>query len=143
MAWQELRRMRRRTRQAMRIREWPWRRKVALGAWVPVGIVAFLLFTGPNGSPSGAEVTATTKPPTVTTVKLPPPKASVKQIADGLRVFKQRQADVKHWVNATPVRLTPQQQFDMLRWFGARKRLLVQQHKAAEKTTHHRSQMTP
>jgi hypothetical protein len=40
--------MRRKIRRAVRVRSWPWRTKLAVGAWVPAVVVAAALFTGPN-----------------------------------------------------------------------------------------------
>src|SRR5262252_97410 len=121
MGWPKLRRVRRQTRQALRFAEWPWRRKVAIGAWVPVAVVGFFLFTGPNGSPSGAETGITPQPKTVTTAKAQLPKASVKTLADRLRAFRQTQDDVTYWIGATPQRLTLAQQTQKARWRSDRR----------------------
>ena len=127
----------------MRVRDWPWRRKVAIGAWVPVAVVGFFLFTGPNGSPSGATPDITPQPKTVTTVKAPMPKASVKQLAERFRAFQQTQKDVQNWASATPKRLTLQQQQDVARWRGVRRKQLLRQHNAAVASSHHRTPTTP
>jgi hypothetical protein len=142
MAWQQLRRMRRRTRQASRVRDWPWRRKVAIGAWVPVAVVAFVLFTGPNGSPSGATPDLPPQPKTVTTVSVPPPNFDVKDASNKIRAFMQTQQGVRRWVVATPIHLTPQQSHDMARWLAVRRKQLIQKHQAAVASSHHRSQKT-
>jgi hypothetical protein len=126
----------------MRVREWPWRRKVALGAWVPVAVVGFFLFTGPNGSPSGATTDITPQPKTVTTLKALPPRASVKQIADGFRAYQQTQEAVSRWINAMPPRLTLAQQLARSKWRAARVKALVQDHKAATAIANHRDQKT-
>jgi len=126
----------------MRVREWPWRRKVAFGAWVPVAVAAFFLFTGPNGSPSGAATAPKPKPKTVTTATVSPDRASVKQIADRLRAFKQTQDDVTYWIAATPTRLTLAQQLAKARWRADRRKELLQKHKAAVASSHHRDQKT-
>jgi len=143
MGLPKLRRMRRQTRQAMRVRDWPWRRKVAIGAWVPVAVVGFFLFTGPNGSTSGATTDIKPQPKTVTTVKVLPPKAGVKQITDRLQAFQQTQKDVSYWVHATPQRLTLAQQTAKARWRSDRRKQLLAKHKAAVASSHHRDQKTP
>src|SRR5262245_34352061 len=143
MGWQQLRRMRRRSRQAMRVQEWPWRRKVAIGAWVPVGLVGFFLFTGPNGSPSGASTDLKPEPRTVTTVAALPPKISSKQIADRFREFPQTKDDVTAWIQATPKRLTRQQALDKARWRAERQKALTVKHKTAVSASHHPDQTTP
>ena len=136
--------MRRRTRQAVRVREWPWRRKVAIGAWVPVAVVGFVLFTGPNGSPSGAApAVVKPQPKTVTTAAARPADASVQKITEQFRAFKQTQDDVAAWVDATPKRLTLAQQLAKARWRSQRRKQLLQQHKAAVASSHHRDQKTP
>ena len=140
---QQLRRVRRQTRQAVRVRDWPWRRKVAFGAWVPVAIVGFFLFTGPNGSPSGATTDLNSRPKTVTTVKAPLPKPSLKQFLQRIAAIRQTQKDVSYWAAATPTRLTLQQQQDKARWRADRRKQLLQQHKAAVASSHHRDQKTP
>jgi len=143
MSWQQLRRMRRQTRQAMRIRDWPWRRKVAVGAWVPVALVGFVLFTGPNGSPSRAGAEVKPVPRTVTTVSVPYGKPSLKQFQQRINEFTQTQQDVNYWINATPTRLTLAQQVAKARWLAQRRRDLLQKHKAAVASSHHRDQKTP
>src|SRR4051794_9650867 len=42
------RRMRRKLRKAARVRDWPRRTKIAVGAWIPAIVLALALFTGPN-----------------------------------------------------------------------------------------------
>jgi hypothetical protein len=143
MAWQELRRMRRRTRHAVRIRDWPWRRRVAIGAWVPVAVVAFFLFTGPNGSPSGAAPDVKPEPKTVTTVTVLPPKLNLKDATQRIRDLQQTQTDVSYWVNATPVHLTLKQQHAMGRWLAVRRKALLEKHVAATASSHHRALKTP
>jgi hypothetical protein len=137
MFGQQVRRMRRRTRQALRVREWPWRRKVALGAWVPVAILGFYLFTGPNGA-SSADTPPTTRPATVTTVKAPPPKLSPNQLKEALASVHNTQKDVAAWVQVTPGRRTLQQVHDWERWLAIRHRQLLQKHHAAVRTTRHK-----
>src|SRR5262249_50982652 len=117
-------------------------RKVAIGAWIPVAVVGFFLFTGPNGSPSGATTDIKPAPKTVTTVRVPLPKASLKQFLQRLAQIQQTQKDVKHWADAAPARLTRQQQADKDRWQAERRRQLVQKHKAAVASSHHRDQKT-
>jgi hypothetical protein len=139
MDWQQLRRMRRRARHSMRFREWPWRRKVALGAWIPVLVVAFVLFTGPNKSSSTA-ATPITRPPTVTTVPVKPGRASVEQIKQELISLVRTEKAVTYWVEATPPRLTLTQQLAKARWRAQRRKDLLGQHKAAVASAHHRDQ---
>ena len=126
----------------MRIGEWPWRRKVAIGAWVPVAVVGFFLFTGPNGSPSGAAPEIKPQPKTVTTVKAPLPKPSAQQFAQAAKSIKQTEKGVSYWVSATPKRLTLAQQQAKARWRADRRKQLLAQHKAAVASSHHRDQKT-
>jgi hypothetical protein len=126
----------------MQFREWPWRRKIAVGAWVPVAVVGFFLFTGPNGSTSGASTEIAPQPKTVTTLKARPPRASVKQLAESFRAYQQTQDDVRYWINANPQRLTLAQQKAKARWRADRQRQLLQKHKAAVASSHHRDQKT-
>jgi hypothetical protein len=141
MDWQQLRRMRRRLRSTFRVSQWPWRRKVAIGAWLPVAILAFVLFTGPNHS-STATAEVPEKPVTVTTVAVSPKAASVKDITQKLNEFKQTQNDVGNWIQATPNRLTLKQQVAKQRWRSDRRRQLLAKHKAAVASSHHRTTST-
>jgi hypothetical protein len=136
MFGQQIRRMRRRTRQALRVREWPWRRKVALGAWVPVAVVGFFLFTGPNGA-SSASSPPTTRPETVTTVKAPLPKLSRNQLKEAFASVNATKQEVATWVKYTRVRLTLKQQRAMEKWVAAKNRVLLGNHRAAVKSTRH------
>jgi hypothetical protein len=129
--------MRRRTRQAFRVREWPWRRKVALGAWVPVAVVAFFLFTGPNGS-SSATTSPTTRPKTVTTIKAPLPKMSANQLKEAFASVKATQHDIADWVKFTRARLTLRQTKDFEKWLAARHRALLGKHRAAVRSSKHK-----
>lgn len=56
-------------RRALRVRNWPVHRKIALGAWIPVAIVALAVFTGPNraGSSTAPPATAPAAQETTTT----------------------------------------------------------------------------
>jgi hypothetical protein len=139
----DARRLRRRTRQALRVREWPWRRKIALGVWAPVAVVAFFLFTGPNGSRSGATTDVTQPPKTVVTVKVGLPAPNRQEISDRMNAFQHTSEDISKWVNATPIHLTPQQQHDMARWLAVRRKQLIQKHQAAVASSHHRDQKKP
>lgn len=56
----EPRALRRKIRRAFHVRSWPWRTKLAVGAWIPAIILALALFTGPNRPSSAADTTATT-----------------------------------------------------------------------------------
>src|SRR5690349_12198518 len=98
MAWKQVRRFRRRTRQAMRVRDWPWRRKIAIGAWIPVALVAFVLFTGPNGERSAATPDLKPVHKTVTTVTVPPPKLNVKEATRRISELQETQSAVNYWV---------------------------------------------
>ena len=121
----------------MRVRDWPWRRKVALGAWVPVGVVAFVLFTGPNGASSATP--PTTEPRTVGTVKVAPPKVSLKNLKEKFASIKATQDDVAAWIQATPNRLTVAQQLAKAKWRATRRKQLLVDHKAAVASSHHRN----
>jgi hypothetical protein len=46
--------MHRRMRRKMRWREWSWRRRIAVGIWIPVAIAVFALCTGPNRASGNA-----------------------------------------------------------------------------------------
>ncbi len=66
----------RQARRALRFRKWPLRRRIAVVAWIPVVVLWFLLYTGPNSAANSApHVTTTTRawvpPPTAPTT---PPK---------------------------------------------------------------------
>jgi hypothetical protein len=63
----EPRAVRRKIRRVFRVRTWPWRTKVAVGAWIPAIIVAAALFTGPNRPASSSDASNTTP----TTEKIP------------------------------------------------------------------------
>jgi hypothetical protein len=132
-----VRRMRRRTRQILRFHEWPWRRQVALGVWVPVAVVAFFLFTGPNGA-SSATPPPTTRPATVTTVKPPLPKLSVDQLKQTFVAMRSAQLNVNTWVQATPRRLTLAQQTAKNKWRAVRRKQLLGQHRAAVASSRHK-----
>jgi hypothetical protein len=83
----EPRAVRRKIRRVFRVRTWPWRTKVAVGAWVPAIIVAAALFTGPNRPASGADASNTTPTtrniPKVVTPKLPTPSTVPLEVALG------------------------------------------------------------
>jgi hypothetical protein len=72
----EPRALRRNIRRALRVRGWPWRTKLAIGAWIPAIIVAVALFTGPNAPASDTSATTPTTRglPKVVSPKLPIPK---------------------------------------------------------------------
>jgi len=53
------RRMRRKLRKATRVRDWPRRTKIAVGAWIPAIVLALALFTGPNRSAGSTDGSAT------------------------------------------------------------------------------------
>jgi len=63
-----LERLGRQARRSLRFRKWPLRRRIAVIAWIPVAVLWFLLYTGPNAANS-APVPATT----TTTEWTPPP----------------------------------------------------------------------
>jgi hypothetical protein len=142
MGLKQLRRTRRRARQALRFSEWPWRRKVAFGAWVPVVLVGFFLFTGPSRS-SSADTNQVEAPKTVTTVVVPPTAVPVKDITQHIRDIIQTQQGVKEWINAMPPRLTLAQQLAYDRWYAARRRQLLGKHEAAQKSSHNPGQPVP
>jgi len=59
----------RQARRSLRFRKWPLRRRIAVIAWVPVLLLWFLLYTGPNSAANSAPAPATT----TTTEWTPPP----------------------------------------------------------------------
>ena len=82
----ESRRIGKQVRRALRFRKWPLRRKVAVGIWVPVLVVALALLTGPNRGGGGAAAplpTTTTLITTTTTIKSTTPSTS-KRVDIGL-----------------------------------------------------------
>src|SRR5262249_52404760 len=89
----DVRRTIRHARRSLSVRRWPLQRKIAIGVWIPVVVVAVAMFTGPNRSvgarPSraGAEVVLPKHLPT-TTVALP----NLPQPAIGKWVTKNRRA---------------------------------------------------
>src|SRR4051794_29281598 len=108
MDWQQLRRIRRRVRHTFRMREWPWRRKVAVGAWLPVLIVGFVLFTGPNQAAPATNVVK--KPKTVTTVLGSPVAKSATQLGQAFRNVIDTKKAVSYWIQAEPKRPTVKMQ---------------------------------
>ena len=62
-------RLGRQARRSLRFRKWPLRRRIAVIAWVPVLVLWFLLYTGPNSAANTEPVAATT----TTTEWTPPP----------------------------------------------------------------------
>jgi hypothetical protein len=65
----DLNRLGRQARRSMRFRKWPLRRRIAVIAWVPVLVLWFLLYTGPNSAANTEPGPATT----TTTEWTPPP----------------------------------------------------------------------
>jgi len=60
---------RRGLRRVTRVKRWPMHLKLAVGAWIPVAIVGFFLYTGPNQA-SGSQVPSVTT--TVPAAPAPP-----------------------------------------------------------------------
>jgi hypothetical protein len=65
----DLNRLGRQARRSLRFRKWPLRRRIAVIAWVPVLVLWFLLYTGPNSAANTEPGPATT----TTTEWTPPP----------------------------------------------------------------------
>jgi hypothetical protein len=140
MEWQQLKRMRRRVRHSLRVQEWPWRRKVAIGAWLPVFIVGFVLFTGPNRTSSATDVAA--KPATVSTVPVEAGSKTVDELSQAFREIIQTKEAVGYWIQAAPTRLTLKQQVAKARWRSERRKALLGKHRAAVSSSHHPTQVS-
>src|SRR5262245_33552207 len=69
MDLRSLQRLPRRMRRALQWQRWPRHRQIAVAVWIPVAVVGFVLFTGPNRAGS------TDTHPTPTTEPYVPPTA--------------------------------------------------------------------
>ena len=107
-------RLRRQIRRAANVRGWTLRQKVAVGVWIPVLIVAFALFTGPNRASSASAgpepTTTTTFAGTVPTLQpiVPVALSKAKKVSLHDRVVK--------WVKGVPPRRSPAEKLALLNY---------------------------
>jgi hypothetical protein len=115
MATMSARQLRRQLRNAMNVRGWTLRRKIGVGVWIPVLVVAFALFTGPSRSSGSASAespatTTTTFVPTLPPLQpiVPPALSKAPKTSLHQRVLK--------WINGTPPRRSREERLALLRY---------------------------
>ena len=134
MEWDTLRRIRRTLRRARRPRDWPLHRKLAAAVWLPVGVVAFAMLTGPYSSNAAV-------PPTPTTVETsqsgttlpigPPPAADIPHVVTSRQVAQEKA--LAAWVQAVPSKRTLPQQVAVEHFHTTRYHQILGLHTAATK----------
>jgi hypothetical protein len=127
--WANRRKFRRGIRRSLSIRRWSLRKKLAILPWLPVGVLAFALYTGPysagSATPAGPE--PTTSPTIVYNYSRPHVTKSTPNPAQVTALGK--------WVQAIPPHKTLPQAHAVQRFKAARDRVILGQHRAAKKAT--------
>ncbi len=108
------------------MRFWPVHRKVTVAIWIPVGVLAFAFFTGPNQAP--ARAVNTVDAPTSVPVVLGTPTTMV----DTAQAKAQEQA-ISEWIRAVKSKRTLVQEVAVSRFNTARYREILGLHRAATK----------
>jgi hypothetical protein len=112
-------RLRRKLRRAADVRRWSLRQKIGVGAWIPVLIVAFALFTGPSRSSSAASAPTTTS--TTIDVVVPVLEPIVPASLSAAPKISMHDRVVK-FVNGVPPKRSPAEKLALLKYNRAHSR---------------------
>jgi hypothetical protein len=124
-----MRAVRRQARRATRVGKWPLHTKFAVGAWIPVLIVAIALYTGPNRRSAAAPAPTTTT--TAAPVLVPPPAASNTGAQVETAADKAQQAAIQKWIANLPTKRTLLQGLAVAKLNAQRLKMMLAQEKAA------------
>jgi hypothetical protein len=123
-----MRAVRRQLRRLTHVAKWPLHTKFAVGAWIPVLVVAVALYTGPNRRSAAASVPTTTS--TAAPVVAPPAASNVgPQIQTA--ADKATQAAILKWIAAIPPKRTLLQGLAIAKFNAQRLKMMLAQEKAA------------
>jgi hypothetical protein len=130
-----MRTVRRQVRRATRVTKWPLHTKLAFGAWVPVLIVGFALYTGPNRQSQAAPLRKSRPSSTPAVVPMPPITTNAGPGITTAQQKAQEQAFAK-WIAAIPPKRSVVQSVAVEKFVTRRDKLILAQEQEALRALH-------